>query len=73
MVAGSVNEILFVAFGADVRRCCLMDIVYPDARFDFRDPGFLGIENDLIDLPLPRREFPGGRIGARHIGGIAGI
>ena len=54
VMAGPVNEIFLVAFGANVIHRGLMDVADPGAGFDLRDRRLLGIENDLIDLALAR-------------------
>src|SRR5437870_5680600 len=73
VMARTVYEISFVTLRADVAVCGLMDVADSDARFDPGYCRFLSVEDDLINLSLPRRKLARNRIRAGHIRAVAAI
>src|SRR5262249_31145527 len=73
MMAGSMDKIFFVSFGSDVRDCRAMHMADPGTGLHFIDCLLLHVQNELVNYPLPEREFSRNRICMRHICGVAAV
>src|SRR5689334_4207210 len=73
MMTGSVDEVLVVAFRADIGHRGTVHVANARSGSYLRNSGFLGVQNDLIDLALTRREFSRDWIRSRYVGAVTTV
>src|SRR5688572_13556067 len=68
-----MDKVISVALGTDVIEGCLMDLSECHSWLDDGQGRLLRIEDDLVNLPLARRELSTHRIGAGDVARISAV